>query len=180
MLPSYAKGPFKDGITILGVGVVDLEKDDLNALVGNFPRYRKMDRFTQALIAAACRALKDAEITLPSLAGAVVATLYGPMQSTEKYLQEIKEHGAHLASAFHFPNTVMNMATGMLSINLGIKGPTLTLAGEIDAALKQAADFIRQGRAGIMLAGYVEEKNHYFPTEEGAVVYVLNGKGKTW
>jgi len=176
---SYSKGLLKEDIEIVGVGKIRPKGFDAAQAVGDLKRFRKMDRFTQFLVAAARLALQDAKLELPKNTGAVIATRYGPFNSIEKFLKESMQYGSHLASAFNFPNTVMNMACGMLSISFGLKGPTLTLAGGLEQAMEQAVEFIKHGRAVVVLAGCVEEKNRYFPVkEEGATVCVLKGVKK--
>jgi len=174
MQPPYSKGSFKGGVVISGMGEVRAGRFDAKKLIGDLPRFRKMDRFSRCAAAAARLALRDAGRSLPESAAAVIASGFGPFESTERFLQGMVEHGSHLASAIIFPNTVMNMAAGMLSICFGIKGPTVTIAGELEQAIELAADLIQRGRAEVMLAGYVEEKNDRFPTEmDGAIIYVL-------
>jgi len=174
MRPPYSKGSLKKGVIISGAGEARAGGFDAKKLIGDLPRFRKMDRFSQFAAAAARLALRDAGRSLPENAAAVIASGFGPFESTERFLQGMAEHGSHLASAIMFPNTVMNMAAGMLSISFKIKGPTVTIAGKLEQAIELAADLILRGRADSALAGYVEEKNDRFPTEmDGAIIYVL-------
>ncbi len=166
-----------NGVVITGKGDVAPPGFDAKKIIGDSPRLRKMDRLSQYAVAAAKLALESAKLSPPQEAGVVISTLYGPINSTREFLQGVTQFGPHLASAFIFPNTVMNMVTGMVSIEFGLKGPSATMVGEIDQAIGYAADLIKNGRASVMLAGYVEEENEIIQVKKsGAMLYVLESK----
>lgn len=143
-------------------------------IAANSPRFRKMDGFSLLAVAAAKLALENAGVSPPADAGIVLATRYGPIHTTEEFLNGISKYGPQLASAFLFPGTVMNMAAGMVSMEFGLKGPSVTMVGEIEQALGYAADLIKSGKASLMLVGYVEEESELVEIPKtGSVFYVL-------
>ena len=96
-----------------------------------------------------------------------------------KYLEETKQYGPELASAFLFPSTVPNLLSGTISLAYKLKGPSSTIIGGIDDAFEIAALILSAGRADIMIAGYADDSNGVLPGVEllsfkdGAEVYVL-------
>jgi 3-oxoacyl-[acyl-carrier-protein] synthase II len=149
---------------------------DLKSLIGRLPRFRKMDRFAGLAVAAAVKAVGRRK--LPPGTGVIVATIAGPLNSTEKFIRQMTRHGPELASAFLFPSTVLNLAAGMISITLGLRGPSATVIGRLDEALQIAAGMIEYGQAPAMLAGYVEEGNSYMGVRgRGACFCLLREKG---
>jgi 3-oxoacyl-(acyl-carrier-protein) synthase len=118
-----------------------------------------MDGFARLAVDAALRAAGKKRL-LPGT-GVVVATLAGPLNSTEKFIRDLARHGPELASPLLFPNTVLNLAAGMVSIALALRGPSVTVIGRLNDAVQIAAGMVEYGRAPAMLAVYVEEGNRY-------------------
>lgn len=173
-------------VEVVGCGKVNSAKElEQYKLLVNPDRWRKMDNFSRMAVVAARLALIDAGLNQEDLSreesGVVLATPYGPVESHKRFIEDIYRYGLHLASAFVFPNTVMNMAAGMISLELGIKGPNITMVtvktGKEDA-LSYAEFLIEQGKAQMMLAGVVNEVNEITQLlepelREGAEVLVL-------
>lgn len=149
---------------------------DLKRLIGKLPRFRKMDRFTGYAAAAAGRAIGRRK--MPAGTGIVLATLSGPLVSTEKFVRDLGKHGPGLASALLFPSTVLNLAAGTVSIVHGLRGPSVTVIGRLEEAVQIASGMIECGRAPAMLAGYVEEGSSYMGVKgRGARFILLTKKG---
>ncbi|MEO6029024.1 MAG: beta-ketoacyl synthase N-terminal-like domain-containing protein [Candidatus Binatia bacterium] len=125
---------------------------------------RRMDH-TSRMVVSACRmALTDAALVLEGAraedAGIVVGTAFGNLSESEDFLRGLFAKGPGLANPLTFPNLVMNAPTGYVAIDLGIRGPNLTVVrGEAsgEAALALAFDTIAAGHADVLLAGGVDE-----------------------
>jgi 3-oxoacyl-[acyl-carrier-protein] synthase II len=138
---------------------------DWNARTHVAPRLlRRMDRCSQMIVSACRMALADAELALAGAsaeaAGVVVGTAFGNLSESEDFLRGLFAKGPGLANPLTFPNLVMNAPTGYVAIDLGIRGPNLTVVrGEVsgEAALALAYDTIVSGQAEVLLAGGGDE-----------------------
>lgn len=164
----------REKVVVTGFGKVSSKDFKAKEVIGDSPHFRKMDVFCRYAVGAVKLAVKDAQIFLPEEGGVVLSTLWGPMTSIKELLISIKDNGPHLASAFVFPTAVINMATGMVTMEFNIKGPSATIVGELPKAVEYASDLIVEGKAPVMLAGYVEEENELSPVPwTGAIACVL-------
>jgi 3-oxoacyl-[acyl-carrier-protein] synthase II len=125
---------------------------------------RRMDHCSQMVVSACRMALADAELVLEGAAaeaaGVVVGTAFGNLSESEDFLRGLFAKGPGLANPLTFPNLVLNAPTGYVAIDLGIRGPNLTVVrGEVsgEAALALAYDTIATGQADMLLAGGVDE-----------------------
>jgi 3-oxoacyl-[acyl-carrier-protein] synthase II len=125
---------------------------------------RPLDRTSRLLVAAAGLALADSGWTAELLARDDVGLVLGTMFCSLRTIAEFDRRGLQLgpshASPFDFANSVINAAAGQAAIWHGLRGVNSTVAaGEASGllAIAQAADLIRGGRAGALLAGGAEE-----------------------
>lgn len=125
---------------------------------------RRMDRCSQMVVTACRMALGDAALTLAGsdaeAAGVVLGTAFGNLTESEDFLRGLFAKGPALANPLTFPNLVLNAPTGYVAMDLGIRGPNLTVVrGEAsgEAALALAYDTIVTGQADVLLAGGVDE-----------------------
>lgn len=125
---------------------------------------RRMDRCSQMVVTACRMALGDAALTLAGsdaeAAGVVLGTAFGNLTESEDFLRGLFAKGPALANPLTFPNLVLNAPTGYVAMDLGIRGPNLTVVrGEAsgEAALALAYDTIVTGQAEVLLAGGVDE-----------------------
>lgn len=140
----------------------------LGAEVGDLGPYltadeaRRLSRVSQLTVVACRLAMADAGLepgALPGL-GLVLGSRYGDFRSSEEFARGYLARGPLGLSPMIFPNTVMNAMAALAAINLGARGPMLTLnqagiAGEL--AVARAAALIAAGRAPAVLAGGVDE-----------------------
>lgn len=140
------------------VRLPDLSLDPFTAGVG----MRRMERFSKLVLAAGSLALADAdladggrEVVPRDRIGSVVTTVYGPINVTVKYLDELIRLGPDQVSPIYFQQTVMNVASGQLSIKFQLQGVSSTLVGSSSVAY--AVDLLRFNRADVVLAIGVEE-----------------------
>ena len=120
---------------------------------------RRMDRFTQMILAAARQAEQDSRIDIaadPERVGASVATGIGGLGSFQNCYDVLIHRGPDRVSPFSIPSIIPNMGAGWVSIELGTKGPLMsqcTACAASNMAIGDALDEIRLGRADAMIAG---------------------------
>lgn len=122
---------------------------------------RRIDRFTQFAMVSAAEAIKDAGFDLETVnkqrVGVIWGSGIGGLHTLEK---EIEEHitgtGAPRHNPFLIPKMIINMAAGMISIQYGFMGinyATVSACASSSHAIINAADYIRLGKADIIIAG---------------------------
>jgi 3-oxoacyl-[acyl-carrier-protein] synthase II len=124
---------------------------------------RRMDRFSQIILAAARQAEQDSGINMATedaeRIGASIATGIGGLQSFQDCYDTLRDRGPDRVSPFSIPSIIPNMGAGWVSIELGTKGPLLsecTACAAGNMAIGDAMDEIRMGRADVMFAGGTE------------------------
>lgn len=132
-------------------------------------RARRLDRGSLFAVAAARLALAEAGLTgLPALTQALavlVGTASAGSGPLTVFLDALYRQGPEAAPPFEFPNTVANAPASHVSIELGLKGPNLTLTqGEsvLGQALLAGRLLLADDRAERLLVGAVDEWNPYF------------------
>ena len=124
---------------------------------------KRMDRFIQLGYAASMDAFKDCglEVTeenAPRI-GIYVGSGIGGIQSIEDTAILLKERGPKRVSPFFVPGSIINMISGNVSIELGIKGPNLSMVTACTTgthAIGDAGRMIEYGDADVMIAGGAE------------------------
>jgi 3-oxoacyl-[acyl-carrier-protein] synthase II len=122
---------------------------------------RRIDRFTQFALVTAGEALKDAALDMESIdkqrVGVIWASGIGGLHTLEK---EVEEHvlgsGVPRHNPFLIPKMITNMGAGMISIQYGFMGinyATVSACASSSHAIINAADYIRLGKADLMVAG---------------------------
>jgi 3-oxoacyl-[acyl-carrier-protein] synthase II len=120
---------------------------------------RRMDRYTQMILAAARQAEADSGIDIaadPLRIGASVATGIGGLRSFQDCYDVLLHRGPDRISPFSIPCIIPNMGAGWVSIELGTKGPLMsqcTACAASNMAIGDALDEIRLGRVDAMIAG---------------------------
>jgi len=124
---------------------------------------RRTDRFTQYAVVAAKKAVIDAQLDLAKenvdRVGVLVGSGIGGMETIENQAQILFEKGPGRVSPFMIPMLIINMASGYISMLLGVKGPNLsvvTACATATHALGEAARIIEHGDAEVMIAGGTE------------------------
>ena len=125
---------------------------------------RRMDPFLQYGYAAATQALKDSGLTVtpenaPRIGIAMGAGIGGleTIQNNHEKLLEAK--GPRKVSPFFVPGSIINMISGHVSIEYGLRGPNLALVTACTTSTHSigiAARTIQYGDADAMLAGGAE------------------------
>ena len=124
---------------------------------------KKMGRFIQIAVAGADFALRMAglEIT-PSIADAVgvyVASGIGGFDIIEREHSKLLEGGPGRISPFFIPAAIINLASGVISIRYGARGPNSATATACSASAHAVGDsfrIIERGDAEVMICGGTE------------------------
>jgi 3-oxoacyl-[acyl-carrier-protein] synthase II len=125
---------------------------------------RKLDKFVKFAIGAAKMAFEDSGIDAETidrdLAGVYIGSGIGGLHTVEsehaKYLSHGSEKGPGRISPFLIPMLIVNMASGVVSIELGLKGPNsaaVTACATASNCIGDAFKIIQRNDADIMVAG---------------------------
>lgn len=131
---------------------------DPDASVGRKER-RRMDRYTQLAVTATREAVASSGLDIGPIAervGVLIGTGMGGIDTFEQGTEIMLERGPKRVSPFFVPMTLPNMASGVVAIDIGAKGPNLAPTSACAAsahAIGEAALMIRYGRADVMIAG---------------------------
>ena len=124
---------------------------------------RHMDTFIHYGIAAGTQAFADSGLVITEenaeRCGVLVGSGIGGLPMIEETHKEYVERGARRISPFFVPGSIINMISGHLSINLGLKGPNLGTVTACTTGLHSlglAARLIQYGDADVMIAGGAE------------------------
>ena len=124
---------------------------------------KKMDPFIHYGVAASVQALADAGLQPhehdEERIGVAVGAGIGGIATIEKTAITYHEHGQRKISPFFVPSSIINMASGQLSIMLGLKGPNIACVTACTTATHNiglAMRMIQYGDADVMVAGGAE------------------------
>ncbi len=121
---------------------------------------KKMDRFVQFAMAASQMAVTDSGIDFASenmeRAGVYIGSGIGGISTIEKQKEVMDQKGPRRISPFLIPMLIINIASGMVSIRFGLKGPNsscVTACATGNHAIGDAMRIIQYGKADVMVAG---------------------------
>jgi 3-oxoacyl-[acyl-carrier-protein] synthase II len=125
---------------------------------------RRYDDFIIYAMAAAKQAMKDSGISLATedekyRAGVLVGSGIGGLSNIADTTLLMHEKGPRRISPFFIPGSLINLASGLLSIEFGFKGPNhsvVTACSTGSHAIGDAARLIALDDADIMIAGGAE------------------------
>lgn len=124
---------------------------------------RRLDSFIHYGLAASFEAIKDSGLTATEETaeriGVVIGSGIGGLPLIEQTHEAMRSGGARKISPFFVPGSIINMISGILSINCGFKGPNLAIVTACTSAthsIGEAARLIRYGDADAMVAGGAE------------------------
>jgi 3-oxoacyl-(acyl-carrier-protein) synthase len=129
---------------------------------------RRFDRGSQFAIIACSQALAEARFEVaqaPSEIGIALGTGSAGAGALTEFLRVLLTESPEAAPPFHFPNTVANAPASQVSIELKLFGPNVTITQKDPSALNAllfSSIALTSGRARAMLAGGVDEWNHYY------------------
>ena len=121
---------------------------------------RRSDRFTQLAVAAAKSALADSGLTLPvtnpDRIGVMVGSGIGGLKTMEDQHTILMNRGPSRISPFMIPMLISNMASGIISMEHGLRGPnyaTVSACATSAHGIGEAWRMIREGDADAFVAG---------------------------
>ena len=124
---------------------------------------RRMERFTQLACTASLEAWRDAGLDQASInherAGVIVGSGIGSMAIIEKHHKWWLEHGPKKFSPFMIPMLIINIASGWVSMLLGLKGPNMAAVSACATAnhsIGEAFRIVQRGNADMMVCGGAE------------------------
>jgi 3-oxoacyl-[acyl-carrier-protein] synthase II len=123
---------------------------------------RKMDRFCQFAVVAARQAFQDAGLNgafRPDRSGVLIGTGIGGMETFDRETRVLIERGPSRVSPFFIPMMIANMASGQVSIDLGLRGPintVVTACATGTNAIGDAYEIVARGDADVMICGGTE------------------------
>jgi len=124
---------------------------------------RRMDLFIHYGMAAGLQAWRDCGLKItPENAervGINFGSGIGGLPLIEDMHAELEKNGPRRISPFFIPGTIINMIAGLLSIEIGAKGPNLAMVTACTTSthcIGEAMKSIRYGEAEVMIAGGAE------------------------
>jgi 3-oxoacyl-[acyl-carrier-protein] synthase II len=121
---------------------------------------KKMDVFIHYGLAASTFAMEDSGLQItPDNAdrvGVFIGSGIGGFSTIEREHEALLKGGPRKISPFFIPATIINLASGQVSIRLGAKGPnsaTATACSASSHAIGDAYKIIERGQADAMIAG---------------------------
>ncbi|HRL22589.1 beta-ketoacyl-ACP synthase II [Alcaligenes sp. SDU_A2] len=124
---------------------------------------KQMDTFIHYGVAAGMQAWKDSGLEINDInaerMGVIVGSGIGGLPRIEETQKEYLDRGPRRISPFFVPASLINLISGHLSINLGLKGPSYAVVSACTTGLHSigdAARLIEYGDADVMIAGGAE------------------------
>ncbi|MCA1622833.1 MAG: beta-ketoacyl-ACP synthase II [Acidobacteria bacterium] len=124
---------------------------------------RRMGAFTHFAIAAADEAMKHSGLKIDDsnseMAGTYISSGIGDFWAIEREHDKMLAHGPDRVSPFFIPQSIVNLASGNVSIRHGLKGPNTATATACAAGAHAIGDsfrIIERGDADVMVCGGAE------------------------
>ncbi|PJB15295.1 MAG: beta-ketoacyl-[acyl-carrier-protein] synthase II [Flavobacteriales bacterium CG_4_9_14_3_um_filter_32_8] len=122
---------------------------------------RKMDPFTQFALIAAKEAVADSKLNLETVDKDRIGVIWGSGIGGIKTFQDevtdfVKGDGTPRFNPFFIPKMIADIASGLISIEFGFRGPNFTTVAACASstnALIDAFNYIRLGKANVFVAG---------------------------
>jgi 3-oxoacyl-[acyl-carrier-protein] synthase II len=124
---------------------------------------RRMDLFIHYGMAAGLQAWRDCGLAVNEQNAERVGINFGSgiggLPLIESMHDELQKNGPRRISPFFIPGSIINMIAGLLSIEIGAKGPNLAMVTACTTSthcIGEASKSIRYGEADVMVAGGAE------------------------
>ena len=124
---------------------------------------RRMDLFIHYGMAAGLQAWRDCGLAITPQNAEQVGINFGSgiggLPLIESMHDELLKNGPRRISPFFIPGSIINMIAGLLSIEIGAKGPNLAMVTACTTSthcIGEASKSIRYGEADVMVAGGAE------------------------
>lgn len=126
----------------------------------NPKRENLLDRFSQFAVVAARAAVQDAQLVITEeialQAATVIGNGAGGMTSLDDSYLKLYGQNSPRAHPLSIPRFMMNAACGLVTMDLGLKGPAFMVASACASgthAIGQAFQMVRMGQTPVALAG---------------------------
>jgi 3-oxoacyl-[acyl-carrier-protein] synthase II len=133
---------------------------DPKTVFKNFKDARRSDRFTQLAMAAAKMSILDSGLDLERVNrdrfGVLVSSGIGGLKTLEDQYSVLMNKGPSRVSPFTIPMLISNMASGLISMEYGLRGPNMcivTACATSNNAIGESWRMIKFGDADIFVAG---------------------------
>jgi len=124
---------------------------------------QKLSDFIKFAYAAAMEAIKDTSLENANIdkdrVGVIVGTGIGGLKDIEEQNEILNEKGARRVSPFFIPYGIANMASGVIAIKYGFRGPNYCVVSACatgNHSIGDAFRIIQRGDADIMISGGTE------------------------
>src|SRR6058998_2202992 len=124
---------------------------------------RRLDPFLQYAMACSVMAVEDAGLDTTRVDGdrfgVLIGSGIGGIQTLLANHETLREKGPDRVSPFFIPMMIVNMASGLVSMRFGAKGPNsavITACATGNHAIGDALRLIQRGEADVMIAGGAE------------------------
>jgi 3-oxoacyl-[acyl-carrier-protein] synthase II len=121
---------------------------------------RRTDRFVQLAMAAAKMSVQDSGIDLEKVNrdrfGTIISSGIGGLKTLEEQFTILMNKGPSRTSPFTIPMLISNMASGVISMEFGLRGPNfciVTACATSNNSIGESWRMIKFGDADIFLAG---------------------------
>src|ERR1700757_4016537 len=121
---------------------------------------RRTDRFLQLALAAAKMSIQDSGIDLEKVNrdrfGTIISSGIGGLKTLEEQFTILMNKGPSRTSPFTIPMLISNMASGVISMEFGLRGPNMCIVTACATSNNSIGESWRQikfGDADIFLAG---------------------------
>ena len=122
---------------------------------------RRNDRYTQLAVAASRLALKDASLEDTSKLdadrfGVLIGSGIGGMLTIQTQSRRLYEGGPRKVSPFMIPSLIANIASGVVAIEVGARGPNYGIVSACASgthSIGESFHMLRDGESDVMLAG---------------------------
>ena len=133
---------------------------DPKAFFKNPKDVRRTDRFVQLAMGAAKMAVQDSGVDLEKVNhdrfGTIVSSGIGGLKTLEEQFTVLRNKGPSRNSPFTIPMLISNMASGIISMEFGLRGPNMcivTACATSNNSIGESWRIIKFGDADIFLAG---------------------------
>jgi len=121
---------------------------------------RRTDRFVQLAMAAAKMSVQDSGLDLEKVDhnrfGTIISSGIGGLKTLEEQFSILMKKGPQRTSPFTIPMLISNMASGIISMEFGLRGPNMcivTACATSNNSIGESWRTIKFGDADIFLAG---------------------------
>ena len=121
---------------------------------------RRTDRFVQLAMAAAKMSIQDSGLDLEKINrdrfGTIISSGIGGLKTLEEQFTILMNKGPSRTSPFTIPMLISNMASGVISMEFGLRGPNfciVTACATSNNSIGESWRMIKFGDADIFLAG---------------------------